>query len=313
MQKYIGDIITQQRHDTRNTDVEAHSNDVLLNYNQYAQNRLYGSISLLYNYAFEESQDVAIVANQSSYEVTDNLAFDSRITSVWYSPDGSEAAFRPLRPTPNRPDRLTTGPRPIFYRRRKNKILIEPTPIVAQGTLRIIYERALDRLALRRGRVNGTPSGTDIDLTHSSGAPTTDDEALFTENTYVCISDPFGTPLLYNGVISSYNAATDVITLAANVSTYLVSGVTLADLANAYITLGKYSTTHSKLPDEAEGYFIEWVNRKLHAVDSSVQFADTDEMLKEIESTIVQSYRRPDKDVKPFPTVDFDLLITEYD
>lgn len=313
MQKYIGDIITQQRHDTRNTDVEAHSSDVLLNYNQYAQNRLYGSISLQYNYAFEESQDVNITANEDTYTVNDNVAFGSRIVSVWYSPSGAESAFRPLRPTPNRPDRLSIGTRPIFYRRRGNKVIVEPTPTVTQGKLRIVYERALDQLALRRGRVNGTPSGAVIDLTHSSGAPTTDDEALFVENSYVCISDPFGTPLLYNGVISSYNAANDELTLKANVSTYLVSGYAPSDLADGYLTLGKYTTTHSKLPDEAEGYLIEWVNRKLHAVDSSNQFADTDQMLKEIESTIVASYRRPDKDVKLFPTHDFSLLIPEYD
>lgn len=312
MQTYIGDIISDQRHDTRNRDTDAHSNENILRYNQYAQNRLYALISREYSYAFEETYDVSIVANQKEYTVDDYVAFGTRITSVWYSPTGTEAAFRPLRPTPNRPDRLTTGTRPIFYRRRGETVVLEPTPTVAQGTLRIVYERSLDKLELRRGQISGTPSGTDIDLSGGSGV-STDDEALLVANTYVCVSDAFGTPLLYNGIVSSYNAGTDVLTLTGDVEDYLVTGKTLADLANAYLTIGKYSTTHSKLPDEAEGYFIEWVNRKLNSVDSDIQFDESDEMLEEIEQAIIASYRRADKEVKSFPINDFDLLIPGVD
>jgi hypothetical protein len=167
-------------------------------------------------------------------------------------------------------------------------------------------------LDLRRGQVSGTPSSTNIDLSGGSGV-TTDNEALLVANTYVCISDAFGTPLLYNGIVSSYNSGTDVLTLTGNVEDYLVTGKTLSDLANAYLTIGKWSTTHSKLPDEAEGYFIEWVNRKLNAVDSDMSFDESDEMLDEIEKAIIASYRRADKEVKTFPINDFDLLIPGVD
>lgn len=313
MDSYIGDIITIQRHDTRNTDVAAHSDSVLLRYNQYAQNRLYGLISYQYNYAFEYEYEVAISANENTYTVNDNVAFGSRIVRVEYSPDGSGTGYKPLLPVPTRYDRFYGGSRPIYYRRRGKDVVIEPTPVVAQGKLKITYERALDYPALRVGRINGTPSNSVIDLTHSSGAPSTENEALFLENVYVCVSDPFGTPLLYNGIISSYNSSSDELTLKEDVSNYLVDGVALSDLADSYITLGKYTTTHSKLPNEAEGYFLEWVNRKLHSVDSSNQFEDTDKMLKEISDTIVASYRRPDKELKRIPMADPNLLIPGLD
>lgn len=307
MDRYIGDIISDQRLDTRNGDASAIAAADFVRINQQAQDRLYGLISLAHSYAFEYTEDVSIVANQAEYTITDNLAFGTRITQVHYSPDGTTSAFRRLRPTPNRPDVLRSGTRPLFYRRRRNQVVLEPIPDTAQGTLRIVYERPPDRLALRVGQVDGTPSGTDISM---DNIDTTEDDNLVTD-AYVCISDAYGTPLLYNGIISSWSSPT--ITLTGNVSDYLESGVALADLDNAWVTVGKWTSTHSSLPNEAEGFLIEWVNRKLHNMDSSEQFDDTDDLLAEIRDTIVASYELPDKEVKPFPISDFDLLIPEYD
>jgi hypothetical protein len=119
--------------------------------------------------------------------------------------------------------------------------------------------------------------------------------------------------MLYNGLISSYTAATDVVTLAANVSTYLVTGYALADLANGYMTLGKYSTTHSKLPDTAERYINEYMNWKIFRRDSSSDSDETNMELKEIEQEIVNSFHMPDKTVKSFPIADYSLLIPSFE
>jgi hypothetical protein len=192
--------------------------------------------------------------------------------------------------------------------------VLDPIPDLSQGVIKVTYERALDRLALRSAQVNGAPSGTTIDLTHAAfGAPSAADEALLVANQYVCIHDYYGTPMLYNGVIASYNAPTDAITLAADVDTYLVNGYTLADLENGYLTIGKYTTTHSKLPNEAEPYFVEWVNRKLHAVESSTQFDDTDEILRELRNNVVAAFRMPDKARKSMPVSNWDILIPGYE
>lgn len=313
MDKYIGDIITEQREDTRNTDLESIPESRLLRYNQYAQDRLYGLVTLSFNWAFETSTLINLEAGKEEYTVNDNLAFGMRISNVEYSPQANDK-FYPIPITPDRYTQLITSGRPRFYKRRHGSILIEPIPDTTQGVLRITYERALDKLALRAGRINGTPSGATINLNHSSyGSPTTENEALFIPDTYICISDAYGEPLLYNAVIQSYNSGTDVLTLTSNVENFLVSNKTLADLANGYLTLGKYTTTHSKLPNEAENFFIEWVNRKLHNVDDSDQFDETDMLLQEIANTIVASFKFPDKARKRFPIYDFDLLIPEYE
>jgi len=311
--KYLGDLITAQRNDTRNPDTNAITDSEFVRYNQYAQNMLFGLITKVYSWLFIESEDVSIVANQQDYTVADNISFGTRIIQVEYSFDGQEKNFVRLRPTPNRYQRVTTPGRPRFYRRLHGVVRVEPTPVTAEGTLRIHYERALDSLNIRQARVNGTPSGAVIDLTHSSfGAPSADVEALFVLGTYICLTNAAGTPLLYNGVVSSYNAGTDALTLSANVSTYLQSGYALADLADSYLTVGRFTTTHSKLPNEAEQYFIEYVNRCLHNRDSSKQWAFTDKNLTELAGMIIASYNVPDKDVKSFPVDDWDLLIPGY-
>lgn len=309
MDKYIGSIITNQRTDTRNSDADAIPDSDFLRFNQYAQDRLFGLITLSYNWVFEEVIEIDIVAGQNTYEINDNLAFGTRITNVEYSHSGLAKDYRPLQVTADRYVSDDSSSRPYCYRRRHGKIVVEGTPSQSVGKLRATYERALDRLALRAGQINGTPSGTTIDLTTSGNLPTAENEALFTAGEYICVSAANGEPLLYNAVISSYDAPTDVLTFVANVDTYLVPGKTLSNLANQFITIGKYTSTHSKLTNEAEGYFIEYVNRKVHNIDSSDQFAETDKILKEIKDMVVASYKMPDKARKQFPISSKDIWI----
>lgn len=314
MELYVGDLITAQRGDTRNKDTTAIVDSEFVNYNNYAQNMLYGIISRSYASIFTFSEDFAVTAGDDTYSVTDNIAFGTRIVMVEYSYDGQEKNFTRIKPTPNIYQRLTYPGRPKFYRRIHGAVKIEPAPEVTEGTLRIWYERGLDRLQIRQARVNGTPSSTDIDLTHSGfGAPSTDVEALFISGTKICICNSDGTPMLYNGVISSYNAGSDVLTLAANVSTYLVTGYSLANLADGYLTIGRYTSTHSKLCNEAEQYFIEFVNRCIKNRDASKQVAYTDKILQECAAMVVGGYKVPDKDLKSFPVHDWSMMIPGYE
>lgn len=304
MDRYIGDIIDDERHDTRNVDEEAHSDANMLRYNQYAEKSLYGKIMTGYSWLFEKTIETSIVADQDEYTVNDNLAYGTRITNVEYKAAGS-TRYYPLQVTPDRYRTLLYSGYPRMYRRRHGSIVIEPVPENSQGTLRITYERALDRLALRVAQVNGTPANATIAVDNEDATYTPE---LVSPN-YICITDAYGEPLLYNGVVSSFSSPT--ITLTADVEDYLVTGKTLADLDNAWVTVGKYSTTHSALPNEAEAYLIEWVNLKLHNIDSSDQFQETNQVLKDISNSIVASLKMPDKARKRFPIDDFDLLITD--
>lgn len=315
MDKYIGTMITEQRVDSRNGDTSAVSNDTFLRYNDYAQKSLFGLIVKTHPRCFITSEDKTVTAEENTYTVSGNLAFGTRIILVKYSYNGEEKNFKRLTPhNPYSLNRYYPG-RPVHYERRHGEVVVIPTPAETEGILRIFYEKAPNSLALRVARVNGTPSGAVIDLTHSSyGAPSADTEtALAIPGDFICLTKPDGTVVLNNGVISSYNAGTDALTLAANVSAYLVEGYALADLADCYLTLGKWTTTHSSMPNEAEQYFNEYVNRCIHNVDSSKQWATTDKVLKEIASVILANFASPDKDIKDFPVYDFELLIPGYE
>ncbi len=137
MFRYIGDIIAEERNDTRNNDTDAISDAQILTYNQQAQDRLYGLITLSYNYAFEEVIEIAIESGENTYVVPDNLAFGSRINQVEYSHTGQDKDYRDLPITPYRYQRHTGSGRPKFYRRRHNRIVVEPTPDVDSGKLRV--------------------------------------------------------------------------------------------------------------------------------------------------------------------------------
>lgn len=320
MQRYIGDIITDARYDTQNADDIPTSASAVgietagfLRYANWAQQRLQGLISRVYPVAFEAVKEISIVANQREYSIPDHVYLGTRIRKVEYSHSGEDKDYLPLPPTaPYNTYNQNTG-RPCAYSRQDGTIILEGTPSSSTGSIRVTFERTLDKLALRVAQVNGTPSGTTIDLTHGTfGAPSAEVEALLTANTYLCICDAYGTPMAYNIVISSYTAGTDAVTTAANVDTYLLGSYTLANLADGYVTIGKYTTTHSKLCEDAERYLIEYINRRIATRENSSARVAIDPQLQEIEQEIVRSYKIADKDVKPIPIYDYSFFQVGY-
>lgn len=318
MQKSISAIIEAQRADSRNGDTDSIPDADFIRYNQYAQDRLVSLITLAHNWVFVKTKDINIVGGTDTYDINDNVAFGTRIIQVRYSFDGQEKNFRRLTPTPNRYDRLTTPGRPVYYRRVHGAVQIEPTPSVTEGVLRVEYERRLDTLDIKRCKISGTPSGTSIGVQDAFAGGVLSVElqtpwlsAAKTHDGYCSVSNFDGVPLLYAGRVASNTDS--LLTLAANVSTYLISPYTLADLSGMYVTAGKYSTTHSKLPDEAESYLIEYVNRRVLARDSGSDEVVIDDILKEIEAAIVLSFKMPDKEVKSIPVSDWNMMIPGYE
>lgn len=309
--KYVGDLISDARSDTNNTDLVSIPSADFIRYLNYGQDRLFGLILQTSPNSFQKEVIIPLVAGQESYEIPDRLYLE-RIVQVEFSPTSEVRDYYKIYEVSLARRSSYPGLYPRNYMRRDGILLLTPVPDSAVGSLRVTYERDLDEIELRRGRVNGTPSGAIVDLTSSTfGAPSTADEALFVENAYVCISDAFGTVMLRNGLISSYNAASDEVTLAANVSTYLVTGYTLANLANGYLTVGKYTTTHSKLRDPCERYLIAYANWKILARDAATaaKALPYEKEKNQIELELVESYGHPDKDDETIQVENPDLML----
>lgn len=312
MQAYIGDILDGIRRDTQNADDVPSSTNLVgietkdfLRYANYAQQRLQAKITRVSHEVFETTIEISLVAGTAAYSINDNVFIGTRIRNVRYSRTGNSTDYQRLPPL-NPYETTSASGAPTSYYRRNGQIILQPVPSESVGTLEVTYERTLDRLDIRRAQVNGTPSGTTVDLTHGTfGAPSTDDEALFVANAYFSIVDAFGTVMLRNALIASYSAGTDAITTAADVDTYLVGAYTLANLADGYLVLGKWSTTHSALDDNCERYITTYVSKKIFSRELSDKQIDEDQELKDILGDILDSFAMPDKDVKPAPILDY--------
>lgn len=289
------DLITSGRAVARNVansdGTYAITSDECIQYLNDAQDRMQNLISAQKNIAklFVTEQIITVVQNQAEYVIPDRVLLNKQIEYVEFSATGSLTDYIRLEKLNffNRDTYPTTYPHGYF--KRGGSILLQPTPSTTQGSLRVSYERDLDDLDVTRARINGTPVTTDIDLTHSSGAPTTANEALFINGNFICISDANGNVMLRNGLIDSYDAPTDVLTLVADVDTYLVGSYTLADLADGFLTVGKYTTTYSKLPDACERYLVHYLAAQLFRKDSSNDYENALALVADIETDTIKA------------------------
>lgn len=304
MDSYIGDILNGVDSDTRNDGFTGIPKNDALRFANYAQDHLFSAITRKYPNTFIFKQTIALIAGQEAYAPTDKIYLGTRIIKVEYSTDGTSNWLRVLPTNPYARSRLQVG-RPYYYRRENGNVLIEPIPQSSQGYLRIFYERDPDRLDLRRAVVSVLPTGPNISL------GSVDTSISFTSGQYLCISDFYGTPLLYNGVILAYSAP--IVTLAADASTYMVGSATVSQTVGQYVTVGKYTSTHSSLHNTAERYISEYVTRRMYKRDARVDSSKITEELYPIEQDIIAGYEIADKEVKSFPIIDYDILVFPYE
>lgn len=308
--RYVGDLISDSRTDTNNTDFSA-TNGIqtadFLRYLNYAQESLQSLILRNAPDTFQDECILNIVADQEAYTPTGPVYMGERIVNVEFSYDGTVRNYVKIYEASisNRNSRPQGWL--VNYIRRSGQILLRPPRNTSSGALRITFEREFDKLDIRRGSVSGTPSGSSVTV---SGEDTTALTAAINTN-YVCINNFNGTPMLYNAPIANYNSGTHVITVTGNVSDYLVTGYALADLANGYITIGQYSTTHSKLKNHCERYLVAYTNWKVLGRDAATtakakQFADE---LILIQKDIIEGYQVPDKDEREISIENDELLL----
>lgn len=267
-----------------------------------AQDNLQSAMVKQWPNFFIEFTVIDLVSGTEAYELTTDVMFSSKIVSVQYTVNGDALYYQPLTAGDISDRRGYTG-YPWRYFRIGKTIYINPIPDVSGAKMRVAFYRKLDDLDIKRATVSGTPSGSTI-----TGTGSFVDDYELSQARYICISDADGNVMLRNGIISSYNTSTNVITLAAAVSTYLVSPYTLANLANGAITIGKNTTTISKLPDECERYMRVYTQKRIMTINESKTSFEEDDELRLIRSDILASFGDESRDVNPFPIYDHELM-----
>lgn len=256
------------------------------------------------NKPFVTEKIVSIVANQDGYSIPGRIFYNKEIEQVEYSYDGQLQNYRVLDKV-HFINRVTSSSNFVEgYYVRGNKIYLVPLANVSQGSIRVMFEYNLDDLDKRRGTVsviNGLTSTTFTDLVVGSDADESSTPNLSTID-YICINDKDGNVRVYNIPVGSYVAGTNTLTPAAGFT--FQTGETFAP--GDYITFGKYTTTHSKLPDECETYLVHYAVEQLLHTDSSDDTMKESAILQRLESGIIASSRGQTAEVARIPQVDWD-------
>jgi hypothetical protein len=289
-------LITKARLQSNNSDYSSSQGNPQSLFEMYAneaQDNLQTQIINNYPQEFVEFYEKAITTHTEFVTVPDDIFSNNRIISVEYSHTGDSKDYFPLNPRTVKERLSNQSSYPSFYIRISDKIYLNPIP--STGKVRIAYYRELDDIKVPTTTVFGTPSGSTITSASNIGL-----------QEYLCVSNRFGEVLLRGAKIANVSGTT--ITVFGNVADYLVSGVTLANLAGQNITIGKYTTTHSKLPKICERYLITYMAKRALAKDSSSQAGIEDGELARMEAQILESFAQPTEDVYTIPILDRGIL-----
>lgn len=230
---------------------------------------------------------ISLVAGTESYAIPDRLFLNKGIHQVEFSADGGLGNYTMLEKIATFNRDTNSSEYPVGYSVRGGLIYVTPIPSSSSGRLRVLYERSLDDLDIRRGKVSsvaGLSSTTFTSLVVDSTADETSTPNLSTID-YVCIVSVDGERKAFNIPVLSYDTGTNTLTPRAGF-TFAKDGDTIE--AGDYIVFGKYRTTHSQLPDDAEQYLIHYAARAHLGRDSSEDIASEDGMLQEMEKSILK-------------------------
>lgn len=306
--KYVGDLITEVRRDTRNDDVPASGEQVgistedFLRYINFAQEKCQAIAISAKSTKFNTVKEISLTAGTYQYTIPDRVYLEEHILNVEYSPTGLTRDYYELREA-TLSKRDDNPGSPAFYIRQGSAILLFPVYNGSGGKVRVVYDRAVDALELRRGTI-ASRTLTSTALTALTLSTTGDDTDALARAQYLCVNDAYGNVLMYNIPITSYNSSTGVVTL--NSFTFQ-SGETAP--VGAYVTVGEYTTTHGKLNTLCERYMAQYTEYKIFRRDSSTDAQSARDDMRETLKEISLSYLETPRDECEIQIDNSDLMV----
>lgn len=291
--------VRRQTNSVGSTASSGINDNEFVDYFNDAQERLQSRISSKFSNIFTKEYEFSAVANQEEYDFPDDMYAVNRLWKVEYSNTGSAQDYYNLKRRSFSSRTGVTGEYPSSYITKGNKILFQPIPSSA-GTFRLTYEGVCRRLDIVRATVSS--STLNDDETHYATieldtGEDIDDEYLSAAD-YVSFVTRFGVGTTQQGPsISSYDTATKIITLVAD-----TFAVTDSITAGMKVVGGKYSTTHSQLPEICERYLKSYVSWKILRRDSNISDASPQEReLEALEKDIEEMFGDNERDEIEIP------------
>lgn len=297
---YVGDIIRLARETTGNANftqdssgniTEGISNDLALAFLNDALAFIQGRIIAVYTAAWVEENIQSCVADQEAYSINDNVFLNNKFLSIELSSNGDLENYYPLAPA-SLFQRDTSSGRPCQYIRRNGELLLNPIPDSSNYSLRVNYQRTIDRLDIRRGQIT-SENGTSITLDNDAYL----DSVALGRAQYVGIVSSLGVVANRNILVTSYDATTRVITIPST---------TIGDVTGYFVVCGKYRTTHlqADVPERIEDYLRMALEHKLYKVDSSLDQINQREDVSTCISDIVDNFSEMTEDIQDIPIAD---------
>lgn len=290
-------LIKSSRSSTENKDLNGISQDDFIEYFNNGQDIIQSMIQNVHpeTELFSKEGYISIITNQDAYDLTvlediDGNTFDSRILtrsaiSLVERSENADSYF-PLKFISNKERKTGFG-----YYFMDKYIIIAPEP--RTGKIRVTFTQRLANVDIRRGQISAVNPNTSLVLTSSTIPSGTE----FEDIDYCCVVDKDGNIIRGNIAINSFTSPT------INTSDDL-TGISVGD----YVCYGKYSTTHSELPDILEMMLIEYVNYRVSVRDSSVDSKSLGTIVDEMKNQMSELFSDQGNDVMHIPISSTDYM-----
>lgn len=302
----IDQLITISRKNTGNvefTDTTGIGDDQMIEWANFGQERILSLIQREHPSILQREKVIDATTSVETVNLPDDLFLGSRVEKVEYSSTRNESDYYNLI-------RYTIHERfngiqsdPVAYIRRSSQILLQPKP-QSNGLVRITYQKAIPRLDVRRGQVSAVTLGATTITSLTLDATQTIDDSTLLDYGYMTVVDSDGVVKMKGIPISAINTTTGTVTVSPTFVFETGETISVGD----YVVAGKYSSTHSSLPEVCERYLIQYMDFKAFKADSNTDSEEAVAELKAMEEEIIASFAEPDVDIIPIP-----YISSEYD
>lgn len=219
-----------------------------------------------------------------------------RILSLEFSPSGVADDYYRLEER-RLPERYTLIGHPKAYTPVKTSVLVAPYPLT--GTYRLVYDPVLPRIDKRRTTVASRTitSGALTALTLATAAPFNVND--YTLDDFLCVIALDGT-IKTAAIPFTAVSAGGVVTIEGGSYT-LAAGETFAVGDN--VVIGRYSSSHSQLPDLCEKFLLSYCERRILQRDESGARGEMNEDEKAQMAEIVLTFAEISGDIEDIPVI----------
>ena len=308
-------LVSDIRRDTENSGISTTtsgiSDDAVLLAINDGQTWLFSELEKLEPMPFTEQVLMDSVAGQTEYELPSDAYLGSDVVSISYLTSAGSSSYSRLQMI-SIFERTTGNLRgsPTRYYMRQNKFGLNPAPPTSlSDAIRVNYTKHLPTVDKRRAQITavtvtaGALTALTIDLTdfadYFPGEEDFDATRILIDD-YFCIVDVDGNIKARRVPITAISASTGVCTLSAYTPEFDTDTATIGD----YLVAGRYASSHSQLPDEAESFLIHFAKSQVFESDGNRAEAATEaDRAKLLGQTVISGWAKLFDDIEYVPII----------